>query len=158
MPRVVYEGKTNVYWLTTLADKNAPSESEISAGTDITDFVAKDGVAVNFTTNNVDSATIAEIFDAQLAGSFGSDLSLMMFRDDTTDTAWDLWVHGTDGFLVIDRFNDSGTLPLSGDKVEVYPAQMHTPVPENSAANTQVRFTGPLAVTSEPALKATVTT
>ena len=158
MARFVYEGRTNVYWLTTIATESTPSLSEIQAGVDLTNFVAKDGVAVNINTNNVDSATIAEAFDAQVVGSWGADLQLTMFRDDSADTAWTTCVYGSNGYIVIDRFNASGTDPANDDKVEVWPAEMHQPSPMNSAANTQVRFMETFAVTSEPNLSATVTT
>jgi hypothetical protein len=79
-----------------------------------------------------------------------------MFRDNTADTAWNLCVYGTAGFLVIDRFRASGTLPSATHKVEVWPAQMHQPAPQNSAANTLLRFVEKFAVTSQPNLSATV--
>jgi hypothetical protein len=156
MPREVYEGRTNVYWVVSIANKNAPTVAEITAGTNLTNFVTKDGVAVNITTNNVDNATIAETFDAESVGSWGSGLEITMFRDNSVDTAWNLCVYGTTGFVVIDRFRASGTLPSIGNKVEVYPAQMHTPAMQNSAANTNKRFVEKFAVTSTPAMSATV--
>jgi hypothetical protein len=156
MARLVYEGRTNVYWATSIANIAAPTVAEITAATDVTDYVAKDGVAVNTTTNNVDSATIAETFDAQIVGSWGGEVELTMFRDDSADTAWNLCVYGTNGYVIIDRFNDSGTLPAAAEKVEVWPAEMHQPVPQNSASNTQQRFVEKFAITSEPNLKATV--
>lgn len=158
MSRFVYEGKTNVYWVLSIATASTPTLSEIQAGVDLTNFVAKDGVAVNINTNNVDSATIAEIFDAQVAGSWGADLQVTMFRDDATDTAWNTCVYGSNGYVVIDRFNASGSDPGNGDKVEVWPSEMHQPAPQNSAMNTQVRFVESFAVTSQPSLTATVTT
>jgi hypothetical protein len=158
MALFVYEGNTNVYWLTTIATTSTPRANEISAGVALTNFVAKDGVAVNINTNNVDSATIAQIFDAQVVGSYGADLELTMFRDDSLDTAWNTCVYGTNGYLVIDRFNLSGSAPSNSDKVEVWPAEMHQPSPENSGANTNVRFLEKFAVTSQPNLSATVTT
>lgn len=156
MARYVYEGYTDVWWVTTISNKAAPTAAEINAGTNLTSFVAKDGVSTNATTNKVDSATIAETFDSQLAGSYGSDLELSMFRDNTADTAWNLWIHGTNGYVVLRRGIATGTAVAASQKVEVYPAQMLTPVPQNSAANTQVRFVGAVAVTSEPSVKATV--
>lgn len=156
MARQVYEGKTNVYWATAVANKAAPTVAEITAAVALTNFVAKDGVAVNITTNNVDSATIAETFDAQVTGSWGGEVELTMFRDNTADTAWNLCVYGTAGYLIIDRFRNSGTLPSISHKVEVWPAQMHQPAPENSASNTLLRFVEKFAVTSQPNLSATV--
>lgn len=156
MARQVYEGKTNVYWATSVSSKTAPTVAEITAAVALTNFVAKDGVAVNITTNNVDSATIAETFDAEVVGSWGGEIELTMFRDNSADTAWTTCVYGTAGYLIIDRFRASGTLPSAGHKVEVFPAQMHQPSPENSAANTLLRFKEKFAVTSAPALTATV--
>lgn len=158
MARFVYEGRTNVYWVLSIATDSTPTLTEIQAGVDLSPFVAKDGVAVNINTNNVDSATITEIFDAQVVGSWGADLQLTMFRDDTADTAWNTCVYGSNGYIVIDRFNLAGADPGNGDKVEVWPAQMHQPAPQNSATNTQVRFIEALAVREQPNLRATVTT
>jgi hypothetical protein len=155
MSREVYEGRTNVYWATAVANKNAPTVAEITAAVALTNFVTKDGVAVNLATNNVDNASIAETFDAEVVGSYGAGLELTLFRD-TTDTAWNLCVYGTNGFVIIDRGNPSGTFPSVGHKVEVYPSQMHEPAMENSASNTNKRFKETFAVTSAPAQKATV--
>lgn len=156
MTRQVSEGKTNVYWVTTIANIAAPTAAEIAAGTALTNFITKDGVNPGTTTNNVDSASIAETFDAQNTGSWGGEFELTMFRDNTADTAWNLCVYGTTGYLVIDRFRNSGTLPIATNKVEVWPAQMHQPVPQPTAANTNMRFVEKFAITSQPNLKATV--
>lgn len=158
MARFVYEQKTNVYWLTSISTTSTPRVNELTAGTNLTNFVAKDGVEVNINTNNVDSATIAQIFDAQATGSWGADLKLTMFRDTSTDTAWNTCVYGTAGYVVIDRFSTSGSTPSNGAKVEVWPAQMHQPSPLNSAANEVVKFVEVFAVTSQPNLSAVVTT
>jgi hypothetical protein len=156
MARLVYEGRTNVYWVTTIASIAAPTVAEITAGVALTNFVAKDGVAVNTSTNNVDSATIAETFDSQIVGSWGGSVELTLFRDDAADTAWTTCVYGTNGYIVIDRFRAAGVLPAATEKVEVWPAEMHQPVPQNSAANTQQRFVEMFAVTAQPNLKAVV--
>ena len=158
MARFVYEQKTNVWWVPTIATTSTPRVNELTAGTSLTNFIAKDGVEVNINTNNVDSATIAQIFDAQSVGSYGADLKLTMFRDDGTDTAWNTCVYGSTGYVVISRFTASGSNPANGAKVEVWPAQMHQPSPQNSAANEVVKFVEVFAVTSQPYLSATVTT
>ncbi len=156
MARYTHEVNTQVWWVVTIANKAAPTAAEISAGTALGGFIAKDGVAVNFTTNKVDSATITENFNSQLAGSTSADVELTMFRDNTADTAWNLWVQGTNGYVVIRRGVVSTVAPTSTQKVEVYPSQMLTPVPDNSAQDAQVRFIAGVAVTSEPNTKATV--
>jgi len=155
MARYVYEAHTQVWWCTAIATASTPAVSEITAGVNITNFISKDGLARNVNTNNVDSATIAEIFDAQVVGSWGGELELTLFRDAAVDTAWNLFNnYGSTGYVVIDPIRVAGVMPTQGSKVEVWPAMMHTPAPENSAANTNVRFTEKLAVTSTPYLSA----
>jgi len=154
--RYTHEVNTQVWWVVTIGNKAAPTAAEITAGTALGGFIAKDGVAVNFTTNKVDSATITENFNSQLAGSTSADVELTMFRDNTADTAWNLWVQGTNGFVVIRRGVVSTVAATAAQKVEVYPSQMLTPVPDNSAQDAQVRFIAGVAVTSEPNTKATV--
>lgn len=154
MARTVYEKNTKVYWAITVASESAPTVANIAAAVNLTPFTAKDGVATNVNTNNVDSATIDESFDAQLAGSWGANVQLTMFRDDVAadDDAWVACVYGTDGYLIISRFG----VPIAGSVVEVWPAQMHQPAMENSAANAQQRFVETFAITGEPNLAAVV--
>jgi hypothetical protein len=153
MARLTYEGNVKVYWATSVASKTAPTVANISAATNLSSFIAKDGVSVPATQNMVDSATINDVFDAQTVGSWGGGaLELTMFRDSTSDTAYNLFVYGTTGFVIISRFG----APIAGSKVEVWPAQMHEPAPQASAANEMQKFVGALAVTDSPAMRATV--
>lgn len=152
MARTAYEGRTRVYWCTTIDDISAPTEGEIAAGTDLSSFVTKDGVNPGLSTNNVDTAALDETFDAQVPGSYGANFQLTMFRDDDADDAWDLCVYGTEGFLVIWYFATPGdnTPPAAGDVVEVWPAIMHQPVMQQSAANEAKKFVETFAIPSAP--------
>jgi len=156
MARQVHEGKFNLYWATAVANKNAPTVAEITAAVALTNFVTKDGFSPSINGNNVDSATIAETFDATVVGSWGADVEVTMFRDNTADTAWNLCINGTNGYLIVDRFRASGVLPSVSNKVEVWPAQMHQPAPSNTASNEMLKFTEKFAITSQPNLSATV--
>lgn len=156
MPRYVHEGKTRVDFVPVVADISAPTTVELTAGTNLSPFIAKDGVVVPSSQNMVDSATIQDTFDAQIVGSFGGSITLTMFRDDDADDAWDLIVYGTNGFLVIRRGVVSTDDYATADEVEVYPVQMHEPIPSNTASNEQARFTAAFAVTAQPDLKAVV--
>lgn len=156
MAPYVYEGKTRIQWVTTISSKTAPTVAELNAGTNITSYVTKDGLTTPATQNMVDNATIAETFDAQVVGSWGGALELMMRREYPTDTAWDLLSYGDSGYIVVRRGIAVSTAYAAGQKVEVYPAQAHQPVMEPSAANEQQRFKVAFAVTSEPSMKATV--
>lgn len=157
MARYVYEKYTRVWWVTTIAAIAAPTAAEINAGTDLSGFIAKDGLKLPVNQNMVNNAAIDTAFDAELVGSWGGGgLELEMFRDIAADTAWNLFVYGTNGFLVVRLGILVTTAVAAAQKVQVWPAQMHQPVVKPSAANQQVRFTDKLAVTAEPSLNATV--
>lgn len=155
MSAYVHEGMTKVSWVSTIASIAAPTVAELTAGTDITTYITKDGLSVPQSQNMVDNTSLAETFDAQVVGSWGGSLSLTMKRN-TTDTAWNLFDYGDNGYLVVRRGITHDTAFAAAQKVEVYPAQSHKPVPNNTAANAQATFTVGLAVTAEPELVATV--
>jgi hypothetical protein len=157
MARYAPDGKIRMSWVVTIANKAAPTVAELNAGTLLSPFTTKDGVDPGLTTNMVDSATIEETFDAQGVGSYGGTLKLTMYRDDTADTAWNLMVYGTIGFVVVRRGIASATAYANPQKCEVYPAQMHEPIPQVTASNEQTKFQATFAVTSAPSLKATIT-
>lgn len=155
MARIPYETYTKVYWCTTIANKNAPTVAEITAGVALHGFITKDGINPPNSQNMIDSSTIDENFDAQGVGSWGGGaFTLKMYRDPAADTAYNLVQYGTVGYLVVGRLKN--VTPIAGDKVEVWPAQMHEPVMDNTAANEQQKFTASFAITSAPAMRATV--
>lgn len=156
MARYVYDGKTRVTWATAIANKNAPTTAELNAGTSLSPFLRKDGLNINLSQNMVDNADLEDLFDAQGVGTYGGSMEMSIFRDDTADTAWNLFVYGTVGFVVVRRGIAVATAWAAAQKVEVYPAQMHEPVPMPSSANEQVAAKAALAITDTPALKATV--
>lgn len=156
MPRYSPDGKTLVYWVTTIANKAAPTVAELNAGTRISGFLTKDGLDIPFSQNTSDNADLEDTFDAKGVGTFGADITLTCFRDDTTDTAWNLFVYGTTGYLVVREGIAVGTAWTAAQKVQVYPAQMHEPVPVPPTSNEQRKFKVMLPVTDQPSLKATV--
>jgi len=156
MSAYVHEGMTKVSWVATIASKAAPTAAELTAGTDITTYLTKDGLKVPQSQNMVDNTSLAETFDAKVVGSWGGDISLTMKRDNGADTAWALFDYAETGYLVVRRGVTHATAYAAAQKVEVYPAQSHQPVPNDTAANAQATFTVGLAVTSEPELAAVV--
>lgn len=155
MAKMPYEKYTRVYFCTTISNIAAPTAAEIAAGVYLSPFITKDGVQTPNNQNFVDSADISTNFDSQEPGSYGGGpINLTMFRDATTDTAWDLIVNGTRGYLVIAR--RTTVAPVATNKVEVWPVAMHEPVMQNTAANEMQKFTAAFAVTATPNTKATV--
>lgn len=158
MPRYVHEGNTKATWCTTVDDIAEPSPTELNAGVELSTYLPVDGLKPSQNQNMVDSKALTDTFDAQVVGSWGGEFGLTFFRDDTDDDAWELCEHGTNGYLVIRRGVDWATAWTAGDKVEVYPAQMHQPIPGETAGNAQDRFSEKFGITRTPDLKATVTT
>lgn len=156
MGRYAYDAKTKITWCTSIADISAPTVTELNNGIELTRYVSKDGLQPNPAQNMVDSASIADVFNAQVVGSWGMGMTLNMFRDDADDAAWEAVTYNTEGFLVVRRGVLQSVPWDDGQAVEVYPAQMHEPVPQGSAQDTNVRFTAALAIREEPNLKAVV--
>jgi len=141
MARRVYDQYTRVAWCTTIANPAAPTVAELNAGTNLTTFVPKDGVRPGGTQNTVDGGDITTQFEGKTIGTYGEDFELSFYRDDATDTAWNLAAVNTTGFLVIRRLTPYGTAWTAGQKVEVRTAQMGQPTMGNSVANENQKFT-----------------
>ena len=156
MARYANDGMIKVYFVPTIANKAAPTTAELNAGTDISNFITKDGLTVPANQNNVPNASLAETFDSELPGSFGGSLQMVGIRDATTDTFWNLVVYNTAGFIVVRRGIATATAWTAAQKVEVYPMTWHEPIPNQTASNEQGRFSAMAPVSSQPNLKATV--
>lgn len=152
MSRVVFDGTMHVYFCPTVVSKAAPTVANITAGEDITAFLPKDGLSFSPTDNRVDTGDMSTLFDSQIMGTYGYELSLTMFRDDTDDLAWETFTHKEEGFLVFSPFGPAG----AADPVHVFPVEAGQRQLANSAANERQTFTVQFAVTSEPALDAVV--
>jgi hypothetical protein len=158
MARLVFEERYRIRFVPTLTNKAAPTVAQITAGTDITTLVAKDGVNYGTSENKVSTSDIASAFDSETIGSWGASLQLTFFKDDATDTAWDLFVRGLAGFIVIAPFGFKGAnnAPLAADKVYVFPVVTQQPQLAASAANEHQTFMTSFAVTSPPDYRAVV--
>lgn len=150
MARIVFEEKYQIHWLPACASIAAPTQAEITAGTEITSFVPKDGVNIGTSNNRVSTADISTKFDSEIMGSYGNSLSLKCFKDDATDTAWDLLLKDAVGFLVIAPYGSTAATEVG----YVFPVQCGQPELPTSAANERQTFTSPMAVTSTPDMRA----
>lgn len=148
MARRTYERNVKVRWAETVADKNNPTVAEWNAATNLTPFMPKDGLTVPNQQNMVDNATIEEVFDAQLPGSYGGPINIMLYRDDELEAdpaamfAWD-----DRGFILISWFGE----PTEGDRIDVWPAASHQPVEQQTATNEMQKVQIQFAGTAEPA-------
>lgn len=157
MPVYSNDGKIRIQWVAgTTLSTSAPSAATVSAGERLDPFVTKDGLTVPADQNNVDVAVLSDTFDAQVVGSFGGAIEMTGTRNsvDADDDFWNLCVYGTVGFIVVRRGLAAASAFAATQKVEVYPVQMHEPVPAQTGGNTVGQFTISMPVTSQPNLKA----
>lgn len=144
-----HEQNTRVVWAPSVAsaDLSEVTAAELTAGTDITSYLTKDGLETPADQQMVDNAGLDENFNAQGVGNYGGGINLKCFRT-ATDAAWTLFVYGTAGYIVIGRDSAGGI--GTGDALEVYPAEMHEPVMMNTAENERQKFSAKCAVTAAP--------
>jgi hypothetical protein len=156
MARYANDGMIRIQVVASISNIAAPTTAELNAGTDVSNFVTKDGLTVPANQNYVDNSSIAETYDSQVVGSFGGAIGLTGIRDAATDTFWDLVVYGTNTHLVVRRGIARATAYAASQDVEVYPIQWHEPLPLQTASNEQGRFSAAAAVRSQPNFKSTV--
>lgn len=155
MSRVVFDGKYQVHWASTVSDTSAPTTNEIDAGTDLTSFCPKDFLTVGKNQGRVDGGDITTVFGAESMGTWRIQPNVTMFLDDTTNTAFDLFSQGTQGYMIILPYATDSS-PATGDEAYVMELESGTPTPTSPAENERQKFELDFAAISEPDFKATV--
>lgn len=153
MSRLVFEQKWQIHWLSTQpTDPAAPTVDEIDAGTEITEWIPKDGVKIGVSNDRVDGGSIATVFKAESMGTYGTQPSLTAFLDDDDEqnVPWNLFNERlTEGCLVILPFVGKDEIPSAGDVAYVFP-DLETGIPAimDPASNERQKFTIDFAMTN----------
>ena len=158
MADIVADGKIKVYWLTSCANINAPTTTELNAGMDLTSTLTADGFAGWAPdTAAVDTSSLASTFNTSVNGrtSF-SNTKLQLKRQSGTDTIFTTLVRDTAGFVVVRRSMAQSTAWASTQAVEVYPALIGEIARVDPEPNSVERYGLPVMITSSPALRAAV--
>lgn len=160
MSRQQSTGVLRLSFVPSVANKSAPTVAELTAGTDLTPYVKRDGLTTPKSGNTISLADVSSPFNKTGAGTYGGDaITLKCYRDSVSgsDTAWSTLVPlsaaaptGTEGFLVVRRFGGSGVAFAAADKVEVWPVSVISREMDAIAENEAQSFTAMLAVTDEP--------
>lgn len=143
MARLAFEENYAVMWVPVVAVLAAPTVAELAAGTDVTDFIPKDGFNPGASNNTIDIGHLGTAYDATEIGSYGHSLSVTFFKDDVDDAAWDLFTRGARGHLVVSPFSNA---PVATDVVYVFKCAAQEPQLPSTAANTRQTFTVEFAV------------
>lgn len=145
-------GVIKAWFVPTVVNISAPTVAEITAGTDLTGHLTRDGLATPSSGSTTDVSDASSRQNKRAAGSFGGDdWTVTLYRDDVAgnDTAWALLVRDLAGFIVIRRFGGSDVAVAAAQKVEVAPIVVISRQMANIADNTSVTFTANLAITDE---------
>lgn len=158
MPDITADGKTRVYWVTTIANQAAPTTTELNAGIALQSTLTADGLnGLNPDTADVDTSALDSTFTTNVNGrtSF-SNVTLRLKKQSGTDTIFTTLVRDTAGFLVVRRSVASTTAWTTAQGCEVYPALCEEVSRMDPAPNTVERYEVGLKITSSPSLRAAV--
>lgn len=158
MSDLINDGMTKVSWVASIANINAPTAAELTAGQDFTARITPDGLKIDPSTADVDTSSLASTFDTKTVGRVGFDAELTFKRGTTgpEDLPYTTLKYGVSGYLAVRRGVAYATAWAAGQKAEVYPATCGEPQNNSPAANEVMKFMSPLKVTAPPATAATV--
>lgn len=158
MSDLISDGMTKVVWASSIANINAPTTTELNAGSDFTTRVTPDGLKIDPSTADVDTSSLASTFDTKTVGRIGYDTE-MTFKRGTTggeDLPYTTLKYGVSGYLIVRRGVAYATAWATSQKCEVYPIICGEPQSSSPASNEVMKFVSPMKVTSPPATAATV--
>src|SRR6266566_4405575 len=111
------DGQTNVYWVTAIANLDAPTAAEMNAGTNVTARIAALS-GFMYANTPIAAPDFSTAFVSQILGEDVAGTSSFDFYDDTTSTAlWTLMAKGNAGFAVFSEYAKT-----TGSKTRVWPA------------------------------------
>ena len=158
MPDITADGKTRVFWVTTIANIQAPTTTELNAGIDLTSTLTADGLSgFQPDTADVDTSSLASTFTTNVNGrtSF-SNTQLTLKKQSSGDTIFTTLTRDTAGFVAIRRSVAQATAWTSAQALEVYPALCEEVARLDPAPNTIERYIIGVKITASPALRAAV--
>ena len=159
MADIIVDGKVKVALVDTIVSIAAPTVSELTAGTDITDQLTADGLSgFQGDTAEVDTTSMLSTFDTKSPGRTAFSGSMLRFKKQSgTDTVYDTYVKNFTTHVVIRRDGTAASTAFAeSDEVEVYPVVCGEVQPMDPEPNSLQRFELPVMVSSEPNLRATV--
>lgn len=159
MADALTDGNIRVYSVPTIANINAPTTTELNAGTDLTPFMTPDGlVGFDPDTAAVDNAKLNSTFNTQQPGRASwSGTTLRFHRQTGTDTIRNTLVRGYTTNIVVRRGGVTyGTAFATSQSIEVYPAACGEIKPLSPEANATEKYEVPLFITSQPNMRSAV--
>jgi hypothetical protein len=151
---LVSDGMLRVTWVTSISNINAPTTTELNAGTRLDTYMTPDGLRTPAETADVPNAKLSSTYDTAQAGRRKFTLGVTYIRQ-MPRVLEALLVYQASGYLVVRREVTSGTAFASTQKVEVYPAQCKQPSPAYGP-NTMQMIDVDMTSTADAAFDATI--
>lgn len=148
--RYFRQGVSKCYWVPTIADKSAPTRSELNAGTDLSPEVQ--GISGwEVTGNTEDTPALGSVFIGKVPSTTTADASTITFYADSTSVdVRGLLERGSTGFVV---WLDEGD--VAGYLMDVFPVRVNS-APKKRDVGAVGMIDVNFAVTREPAENVTI--
>lgn len=158
MAFIAVDGTVRVSWVTSIANIQAPTAAELTAGLLLTPILTPDGVQ-NFqpSTASIPTSSLADTFDTVGAGrtSFQT-ATLQFYKQPSADTAYTTLIRNAAGFVAIRRYVATGTAYTLGQGCQIYPAICGDPIDMDAAPNEAAKWQAQIFISAAPALRATI--
>ena len=150
--RYIAPGTRKFVWVVTIANKNAPTSAEITAGKDLSSEV-NDASGWTVTTNNVDTPDFGNRFTTKVPGMITADDSSFTFYNDRLGVdIRTLLLRDVSGFVCVFPEGIAAGLTL-----DVFPVTISS-VPKQQSASDPAHIVVNFAITGVPAENVAVPT
>ena len=154
MADLLSDGNIRVQWVPTISNINAPTTTELNAGTRMDTVMTPDGLRTPFDSADVDNSKLSSTFDTAQVGRRNVKPGVTYVRQ-VPRILENILVYQAQGNLVVRRETTAGTAFATGQKLEVYPVQCKAPS-QTYGPNAMQRVDVDMTSTSDPAVDATV--
>jgi len=148
--RYIPPGTTHYYFVSTIANKSAPTRPELDAGTDLTAEIAEVS-GFSTTSEQQETPDLGSRFTGKIPGRItADDSSITMYMSSTSNDVRTLLPRDTSGFVVAFSEGD-----VAGRKMDVFPVKVSGQPKKRDiedAATIEIQFT----ITSIPAENVTI--
>jgi hypothetical protein len=122
MAVILIDGKVRCTWAAALTNHSAPAVPELTAATDIQNWITPDGLDIKSSTSKVNASNLGSRKNAAKAGRVDYDVMITFQHQSASgpDGPWDLFPFGTLGFLVIREGIPKADAWAAGQRVRVY--------------------------------------
>lgn len=151
------DGTTQVWFVNTIANPNAPTAAEVNAGTALADYCTPDGWNVDTGNDTIPTSTLAGTDNTEDVGRRSDAPSLTMYDNGLGVAPHSLFNANQAGFLV-ERLNVAkGTTATAGHKVRLWPVKAKAPKRPQTASNEKAKIIVEFVKTGNAVESATLT-